>query len=67
MAHFDVIPWFIKIGLRRFDNDTKKATEYTYNKIEKDWNKKLTLPEAKELVREKYEAIKIVLESIIEN
>jgi putative nucleotidyltransferase with HDIG domain len=65
MAHFDVIPWFIKLKLNKYDNNLKRATQWTYDKIERDWNKKLTMPEAKEIVKEKYEAIKTVLKPII--
>jgi uncharacterized protein len=67
MSHFDVIPWFIQLGLKKHNNDLKQATQWTYDKIERDWNKKLTLPEAKELVNKKYEAGKNILEYIIKD
>ena len=65
MAHFDVLPWLIKNALENYNNDLQKSVQWVYNKAERDWNKKITLPEAKDLVREKYEAFKVVLEPMI--
>jgi hypothetical protein len=65
MSHFDAIPWYIKIGLDNFDGDINKSIKWIYEKAGRDWNKKLTLPEAKELVKDKYEAIKILLEPML--
>ena len=65
MAHFDVVPWLIQIGLKNNNGDLRKAVEWTYKKIERDWNNKLTLPEAKELTQKKYEGIKSILEPMI--
>jgi len=62
MAHFD--NFFILIFL-----DAKKKMKYKENiewndkKIERDWNTKLTLPEAKKMMKEKYKAIKLLLDS----
>ncbi|MAG28590.1 hypothetical protein CL632_00370 [bacterium] len=63
MAHFDAIPWFMQLSLKNHDNDLEKAVNWIYNKIERDWSQKLTLPESKEIVKEKYEAIKLILTS----
>ncbi|MBL7021862.1 HD domain-containing protein [Patescibacteria group bacterium] len=65
MSHFDEIPIFFywKIGGDNFENIFK----WVEAKIERDWNEKLTLPEAKEMMREKYEAIKVVLSSTKEH
>jgi len=35
-------------------------------KIQRDWNKKLTIPEAKEMMREKYEAIILLFSPALE-
>jgi hypothetical protein len=40
MAHFDIIPVLIQAAL-------KKENRWLYEKIERDWNKKLTIPEAR--------------------
>lgn len=63
MAHFDSF-------LNLFDHFIRKGkfeemVEFISDKIENDWNKKLTLPEAKELVKEKYNAVRLILDSIV--
>ncbi len=65
MAHFDVIPWLFKIALGNNGNDVQKSVRWVFDKAERDWNKKITLPEARELVMEKYKALKVVLEPIL--
>lgn len=60
MAHFDAVPALLQIFLKNENNDIDAASRAVYEKIERDWNKKLTIPEARELVREKYAAIKLL-------
>jgi hypothetical protein len=59
MAHFDVLPVFFYMRSKKesFEN----AFRWVEDKIDRDWNKKLTLPEAREMMAEKYEAIKLIL------
>ena len=64
MAHFDSIPYLIRIGLKNNDNDLEAAVGWVRQKIENNWRNKLTLPEAKEMMKEKYDAIRIVLGSM---
>ncbi|MCD6464713.1 HD domain-containing protein [Candidatus Woesearchaeota archaeon] len=64
MAHFDTMLALLQIALIRENNNLERAVNWVYNKIERDWNKKLTLPEAKQVMKEKYEAIKLLLDSI---
>ena len=64
MAHFDTILALLQIALKKENNDIEKAVNWVYDKIERDWNKKLTIPEAKEMMKEKYEAIKLLLNSM---
>lgn len=66
MAHFDTIPSLIQVALKNNNNNLEKAVQWVYEKIERDWDKKLTLPEAKEMMKEKYKAIKLVLSSMKE-
>lgn len=66
MAHFDVLPVLLQYALEKYNNDLEKAIEWTDRKIERDWNKKLTLPEAKDMMREKYEAVRLLLDSMKE-
>ncbi|MBR9679170.1 MAG: HD domain-containing protein [Nanoarchaeota archaeon] len=61
MAHFNTVPLLLHFFGKRMSFEENLET--TYQKIERGWNKKLTLPQAKELVKEQYNAIKIVLES----
>ena len=62
MAHFDILPVFFwwRHGRENFE----ETVEWVKNKIEKDWQKKLTLPGAKEMVEKKYKAIKLLLNSL---
>ncbi len=64
MAHFDTVPVLFQLALKK--NNLKEAIKWVYDKIERDWNKKLTIPEAKEMMREKHEAIKVLLNSMKE-
>ncbi len=45
MAHFDTVFVLFQVGMKRHNN-IEKAVEWVYEKIERDWNKKLTIPEA---------------------
>jgi len=64
MAHFDTIPALLQVALRKENNNLEKAVNWVYDKIERDWNKKLTIPEAKEMMKKKYEAIKLLFNSM---
>ncbi len=64
MAHFDTIPGLMQIALKRENNDPDKAFWWLYDKIERDWEKKLTLPEAKEMMRVKYAAFKTLFDAM---
>jgi len=66
MAHFNVIPVLIQLGLKKESNDIEKAFQWVYEKVERDWNNKLTIPEAKEIMKEKYKAIKLLFDSMRE-
>jgi ATP-dependent protease HslVU (ClpYQ) peptidase subunit len=66
MAHFDtfldLVPLFIKTNNGSFE----KAVIELEKKMERNWERKLTLPEAKEIVKDKYEAIMILIKSMKE-
>ena len=66
MAHFDAIPFLLQVALKNENGDLEKAVSWLHDKIERDWNKKLTLPEAKEMMKEKYEAIRLLLGATVE-
>ncbi|MDO8648118.1 MAG: HD domain-containing protein [Candidatus Diapherotrites archaeon] len=65
MAHFEsfltIFGYFLKTT-----SSFEEAVVEVEKKMQRDWNKKLTLPEAKEIVKPKYEAIMLVLKSTME-
>lgn len=61
MAHFVSIPTLFRVGLERNGNNEEKAANWILEKLERDWNKKLTIRKAKELMKERYTAIKLLL------
>ena len=52
MAHFDVLP--VLLYWRCQKSSFEEAFKWLDDKIERDWNKKLTLPEARKIMKEKY-------------
>ncbi len=63
MAHFDIVPTLVQVGLKKHDNDIKKALEWLDAKLDRDWNNKMHLPESKRLIGEKYRAAKLLLKA----
>ncbi len=61
MAHFDVLPAFFY--WRSKDSSFEEAFKWVDDKIERDWDKKITLSEASQMIKEKYKAIKLILDS----
>ena len=61
MAHFDVLPLFFYSFSKK--GSFEEVFHWVDQKIERDWKKKLTLPEAKKMMAEKYQAIKSILDS----
>jgi len=66
MAHYDILPALMEVALRENHNDGVKSYWWLYDKIERNWQKKLTIPYAREMMKEKYQAIKTVLDSMRE-
>lgn len=66
MSHFDIIPALFEIILKK-KGDFEEAFQFLYDKIGRDWNKKLTIPEAKEMVKDKYNAFKLLFDSMKEH
>jgi len=62
MAHFDNFPVLIFFGSKK-EFKFEEIIKWLDNKIERDWRKKLTIPEAKEMMKEKYKAIRLILNS----
>lgn len=63
MAHFDTFLDLFETFLRT-SKSFEEALTHIKEKMQRDWNKKLTLPEAKEIVKDKYEAIILLINSM---
>ncbi|TES95950.1 HD domain-containing protein [Patescibacteria group bacterium] len=59
MSHFDNIPALLELAYTVKKMKTDEGAEWVLNKIERSWKK--LMPEAKKMMRKKYEAIKMVL------
>jgi putative nucleotidyltransferase with HDIG domain len=64
MAHFDVMPRMFYINVPNLE--FPEMVKWFKDKVKRNWEKKMTLPEAKEMVKEKYQAIALLLEAIEE-
>ena len=62
MAHFDTFPELMALFFKTTDS-FEEAINGIDQKMNRDWNKKLILPEAKKIVEVKYKAIKLLLNS----
>jgi len=65
MAHFDALPVFFYWQATR-DKSFEEIVRWVDAKIETDWHKKITLPEAKKMVEKKYKAVRLLLDSLKE-
>lgn len=65
MSHFDILPLLFlpKLSKDSTQDDIEEQVKRVSSKIEQNWNKKLTIPEAKAMVKEKYQAIMLILNS----
>ncbi len=59
MAHFDEIPQLFESAFIRFKLNPEEGKQWLSAKLERDWKK--LIPEAKELIKDKYQAIKLIL------
>lgn len=59
MAHFDNVPSLLYLAYVQYKMDTDKGKKWVLDKLERSWQK-LT-PEAKEIIKDKYEAVKKTL------
>lgn len=63
MSHYDMLPIFY-YWQGQSNGDIGEWTKWVENKLKRNWEKKLTLPEAKKMVAEKYKAIKFLIKSV---
>ncbi|WP_243129214.1 HD domain-containing protein [Hathewaya massiliensis] len=59
MAHIDQVPSLLHLVYHNRKMDVKEGAEWVSRKLERSWNK--LCPEAKEIMKEKYESAKVVL------
>ena len=64
MAHFDVMPRIFHKSV--FNLEFPETVRWFKEKVKRNWEKKLTLPEARKMVKEKYKAIVLLLETVEE-
>ncbi len=64
MAHFDVLPVFFWWRKGRKDYSFEDVLLWVDGKLRNDWEKKITLPEAKKISKNNYEANKLLLDSL---
>jgi uncharacterized protein len=64
MSHFDSIPIFFYWCKQM--NSFEEVVKFVDEKIERDWNNKITLPEAKKIIEEKYKAARLIINTLKE-
>lgn len=61
MSHLDIIPLFFFWRAERGNFD--EAYKWVDEKLKRDWNTKLSMPEAKKIMKQKYKAIRVIMDS----
>jgi putative nucleotidyltransferase with HDIG domain len=61
MAHFDMIPFFFY--MLADDKSFAESLQWVEDKVNWDWENKLSLSEAKKAVKEKYQAAKLLIQA----
>jgi len=64
MAHFDNIPSYLHFSFVKLQRNISEGTEFVKSHLERSWNK--LIPEAKEFVKDRYEASKLILQNSFE-
>ncbi len=64
LSHFDVVPWLIEYAAGKYG--LKEGLGWVDSKLDRDWNRKLHLPESRRLAEEKYKAAKLLLKANLE-
>jgi putative nucleotidyltransferase with HDIG domain len=63
MAQYDNMPLFFYIPIKIRNENLIDAYNWVYEKVIRGWEKKMLIPQAKEMMKEKHEAIKTILEA----
>ncbi|HEY5560423.1 MAG TPA: hypothetical protein VIK72_01470 [Clostridiaceae bacterium] len=61
MAHIDQVPSLLHLAYYKRKMGVSEGVKWVSEKLERSWNK--LCPEAKEIIKSKYESAKIVLNS----
>lgn len=64
MAHFDALPIFFY--WRKWMKTFEEVIKFVDEKIERDWNKKINLPEARAMIERKYKAVRLLIDALKE-
>lgn len=64
MAHFDILPVFFWWRKSRKEYSFEDTLQWVENKLKNDWQKKITLPEAKKISKKNYKANRLILDSL---
>jgi predicted metal-dependent HD superfamily phosphohydrolase len=62
MAHYDTIPMLVVYKFGK-TGSLKEAIEWVLEKVNRGWENKILLPEARGMVKDKYEAARLLLET----
>jgi len=60
MAHIDQVPSLLHLAYCKREMEISEGAKWVSEKLERSWNK--LCPEAKGIIKDKYECAKIVLE-----
>ena len=63
LSHHDVVPLFLMFQLKKTNGNLKKSIEKLIEKLYFEWNNKITLDNAKNIGKEKYESAILILKS----
>ncbi len=62
MAQYDNIPLFFYVSVKVKNDSLIDAYNWVYEKVVRGWEKKMLIPQAKEMMKERYEALKQILD-----
>ncbi len=61
MSHIENFLMLLFVGFVKYKMSIKQVYEWLNRKIDRDWNDKILFPEAKNMIKEKYEDIRLIL------
>ncbi|MCX6814975.1 MAG: HD domain-containing protein [Candidatus Aenigmarchaeota archaeon] len=67
MSKMDVIPVFFWEACHEMGLGIRESCDWVAEEIERNWSRKIILPEGKDMVRDKYDAFKVIVETTRES